>query len=363
MRILEQKESRCINWKKLLVDLLTLINSTVMAGTYFKSFDDFPWHNKILDYQLTDSREGLPLYVLGIGTVMCIVVLASNQCGMASHISKFLRNVWGMQTPKISKSKISRPVIALMTIGAVCKGIISSSSLLSTVRDYTGEWRWSSACSGISLIGNIGATAVVLLEHTDWRGHWRPCVARSMALLVAILYGASQGCLYSNALFNPALLTGVLTRRPGIDSDYTGNLLMGLTAYPLLEFTICSGQVIYQKTCKVLGSEATESKRTQPSRYQKWRGGVASGFRTLGLLAAVFSFFYFCTDKNLPVTCLLTVLSLLAAPGVCAVLYPLPKFTRGPDLFTSAADYRPLPINAPDDDDSDDEQYLVPYLP
>ena len=69
-----------------------------------------------------------------------------------------------MKIPKISKSDISRPVLALIAVGAICKGVISSSSLyIQHSRYYRVNGEVPSSCSVISLIGNIGATAVVLL--------------------------------------------------------------------------------------------------------------------------------------------------------------------------------------------------------
>ena len=385
MRInFEQKEIKYASGKKILLWILTAINSGVVTTTYFQSGNDFLWHNGVVeDHQLTQSNERWEWYLLGVNSLMCGFVLVSNQFGMASHISKFLRKVCGMSMPKNNQRKISRPVLAIIGFGALCKAVISSSSLLSSVRDIarewpkssscsgfslfgkTGDWQVSSICSGFSLFGNFGATAVVLLEHTSWRGNQRPSVAKFLAGFVGVLYGISQGCLYSNALFNPLLLTGLLKERPGICSDLTGQLIFAATAWPLTEFAICSGQVMYQKTCKVLGRADAEEKRTRLSKcqqsYQKVRGGVASGYRILALLAAVFCFFYFPSGNNLMVTCIITAFCSLAAPGVIAVLYPLSRSTRGSDFFASAS-HRLLPINEPDDD-SDDEQYPVPYLP
>ncbi len=366
-RNFEQKEIKCAGGKILLVRGLTLINSLVVTTTYFQSANDFLWHNKVVDHQLTQGNERWEMYLLGTSSVMCAFVLVSNQFGMVSHISKFLREVCGMTMPKIKKSDISRPVLAIITIGAACKAVISSSSLLSSVRDITGEWWWSSACSAISLIGNFGATAVVLLEHTGWHGNRRPCVAKIWAWVVGVLYGISQGCLYSNALFNPLLLTGVLKERPWFVSDSTGKRIFWASAWPLFEFSVGSGQVIYEKTYKVLGSEGVEDKSLRLSkcqqRYQNGRGVMASGYRVLALLAAVFCFFYFISGDNLTTTGIITALCSLAAPGVIAVLYPFPRSPRGSDIFKSAGNYRPLlPINEPDDD-SDDEEYLIPYLP
>ncbi len=365
MRInFEQKEIKYASGKKILLWILTVINDGVVTTTYFQSGNDFLWHNGVVDHQLTQSNERWEWYLLGVNLVMCGFVSVSNHFGMTGHISKFLRKVCGMSMPKNNQTELSRPVLAIIVFGALCKAVISSSSLLSSVRDITREWPVSSSCSGFSLLGNFGATAVVLLEHTSWRGNQRPCVAKFLAGLVGVLYGIPQGCLYSNALFNPLLLTGLLKERPGIYSDLTGQLIFAATAWPLTEFAICSGQVMYQKTCKVLGRADAEEKRTRLSKcqqsYQKVRGGVASGYRILALLAAVFCFFYFPSGNNLMVTCIITAFCSLAAPGVIAVLYPLSRSTRGSDFFASAS-HRLLPINEPDDD-SDDEQYPVPYL-
>jgi hypothetical protein len=367
-RYFEQKEIKCAGGKILLVRGLTLINSLVVTTTYFQSANDFLWHNKVVDHQLTQGSEPWEMYLLTASSVMCAFVLVSNQFGMASHISKFLSKACCMKMTKIKKSDVSWPVLVTITIGAACKAVISSSSLLSSVRDITSEWWASGACSAVSLIGNFGATAVVLLEHSGWHGNRSPCVAKIWAWVVGALYGISQGCLYSNALFNPLLLTGILKERPWFVSDSIGKQIFWASFLPLITFSIGSGQVIYDKTCKVLGDKEVEEKRPRLSKprhcCQSVQGVVASGYRVLALLAAVFCFFYFLSGDNLTTTGIITALSSLAAPGVIAVLYPFPRSNRGTDLPTSAAGgyHRLFTINE-SDDDSDDEQYLVPYLP
>ena len=53
----EQKEIKCANGKILFVWILTFINSGVVTTTYFQSGNDFLWHNKMVDHQLTQSNE------------------------------------------------------------------------------------------------------------------------------------------------------------------------------------------------------------------------------------------------------------------------------------------------------------------
>jgi hypothetical protein len=331
MRILCQRENTfVVEWdgKIILVSVLTFVNSWYVTLTYLASFDDFSWHNNIVDHPLTQPRggwKGWELYALTGGAVMCVFVFISNQTGMAAHITKFLRNVFGVNLPEIEKKDLSSRELWTTSIGSVCKALISSSSLLSTVRDYSGDWVTSGICSLVSLIGNFGATFVVLMEHTHWRANLAPPIAKILSAFISLLYSLSQGCLYSNALFNPLMLLHLLNQRPGLYSDSIGKIIFGVTALPLTIFTYRSGEVVYEKSYKVL-SVKSEEKVKLPSRWERLRGGVASGFRTLALMAAAFCYTYLLSGNNLPLASIFAALCLLAFPGVAGVLHAVPQF-------------------------------------
>lgn len=317
----------CSSKRIIRVALLTF-NSTGLGVTYFDSINNFFWHIGKAQGPLTQHDSDWSTwdpYVLALGSTLCVLVFANNQNAMPNHIAKFANYIYKSEIWRVEEEKQLSKLSQFIEIsGSASKAIISSSSLLAAVQDWTGSWPLSFSASGLALAGNFGATFIVTKQHTAWRPRYSAKVANSIALFIGITYGASQGMLYMNTLFNPLLLTGVLTQRPGlINTDTTGLWIFMANLYPWTEFVISSGASMYKRTLQVLGPEqkAEESKITQ---YDQWRGSVAAFYRSMALLAAVFCFLYSWND-NPAVAGSISLLFLFAVPGVFALLYPYPN--------------------------------------
>jgi len=311
--------------------ILTLVNSFVVGATYFESVNNFLWHNRVIDHQLSDYQNNAELALLLVGGFLCGFISISNQQAITPQTAKFLNGIFGTDFIETMESS-AKGCRYIYDSGVAAKALISSSSLLSSIRDLSGEWVLSGIIAGLALLGNFGATFVILKEQQKdeegkpWRANFPLARSVPLAALISTTYALSQAALYSNALFNPFLLTGAISKRPGyINSDAFGRKLMMATTYPWIEFSLGTWQSIYNKSKKVLGSEIKETEAITPSCYQYWRGSLASVYRTTALLAAVFCFFYLLADKNPIVAGIITAFCSLATPGVFAILFPSVK--------------------------------------
>lgn len=390
--------------------LITATNSFSVLFTYFDSANNFFWHVGKADGPLTqnDSEwESWDPYVLGLGTTLCVFIFLNNQISMPNHIAKLINYLCGKTVFTIENEQKPTKVSQLIEIaGSGGKAVISTSSLLASLLDLTKNWPVSLSLSGLVLAGNFGATFVVTKQHTGWRAGWPERVVKPVAWFIRLTYGGSQLVLYMNAIFNPLLLTGILKQRPGfIQTDDTGRWIAIATCYPALEFMIGSGNSMYKRALEVFGpakleviesssvvsGETTTTGETmitvirEPSLtastetsndmvesesefkmcaqnlkeqtsvssscitwegYEKWRGGVASGYRSIALLAAVFCFLYSWL-KDIGLSAGLTSPFILAIPGVCALLYPTKESKKEERPSVVQSGHSILIINTP----------------
>lgn len=315
------------------VQIFTIMNSLGVSLTYFDSIVNFLWHTGLSDHPLTDCRENWEVYAVATATILCVFIAMNNQRVMPDHIAKFMN--------KFSKEKLFAPTktnnsakgIVIDAVGCVSKAVISSISLLSSIKDYIEDWKIAGTLSSFSLLGNMLAIFSVLMEHRKdrngrpWSANLSRPFAQVLAMYVKICYGLAQGGIYSNAIMNPLVMTGVLKSRPAFNSpDALGKTIFWSTAYPCLEFMWGSGEAMYKRTLQVLEARSEDEQfesKPKPRCWQKWRGGVASVFRSLALIAAIFCFFYLLSQGNVWASAIPAALSVLAVPGVFALLYPL----------------------------------------
>lgn len=316
--------------KEVIIYGFTTLNSAAIAMAYFQSGNDFLWHNQVLDHQLTEYESGWEVGLLTVNILLTGSIFVSNQIGMGAHITHFLNHLFGKEVFSIGPQKeLSRKEKIMLGLGSISKALISTTSLLSSIRDSIGGWRFPSLIATPFLGANLVAVMVILLEHTAWRAQWSKRKASLLAVIVGGGYGVSQLYLYSNAIFNPLLLTGAISKRPGWRSDSVGFKIYVGTLYPRLEFMFGSAKTIYKKTKKVFGPG---SEKTEVRAYEKWNGVVASVYRSVALLAPVFCFFYLLSNGNFALAGIITVLFSFSNIGVAAVLYPAPKVSANDRL-------------------------------
>lgn len=323
---------------KLCMKLLLTANSVVIGLVYEESGNNFLWHNGWTEQPLMASKGTWVPYAKALNITMAGLVVISNQLGMPTRLDQFVKHFLGGETVEIKESNSSSSLKkAVIFAGSASKALISTSSLFSSVRDTTGGLTVPSIVAGTCLLGNFLAVLVTLVENHKVNFNLSKRAAFALALFVGTTYGASQECIYSNAIYNPLMLTKALAERPGwFNTDKMGFIIYALTAYPRLEFMIGSATALFKITKKVAGSARGKVNEAPPTGYQKWRGFVAASYRSMAAMAAIFGFFYSISGNNLPESiCLALFLGALAAPGLAAVLYPVkeePVLDSGEEL-------------------------------
>ncbi len=347
--------------------ILTLMNTLGVSITYFDSIINFPWHIHKSDHPLTDCKEDWEVYVVAMATILCVFIAINNQRIMPEHIAKFMNQVFKNKNFSAPKTTHTSKDAVVEAVGCVAKASISTLSLYSSLQDYMDNSVVAALLSSISFLGNLLAIFSVLMEHrkdrdeNPWRLNLPRPWAKGLAGFVKICYGLAQGGIYSNAILNPFVMTGVLPSRPAYNSpDSLGRVIFGAMLYPSIEFMWGSGTSMYIRTLKVFGSEEKEVK-SKVTICQKWRGGVASVFRSLALISSIFCFFYLLSNGNMWASTIPAVLSVLAAPGVFALLYPpaepeeeLCRLRGNSHIYLSKS---PLLINSSNPENSQSEGY------
>lgn len=343
--------------------ILTMMNTLGVSLTYFDSIINFLWHIGKSDHPLTDCKESWEAYVVAMATILCVFIAMNNQRAMPGHIAKFLNHTFRKNSYSIPKTTHTPKEAVVDAIGCFAKAAISTISLYSSINDYIDNWKISSGLAVVSFFGNLLAVFSVLMEHRQddekkqWSLNLPSPVAKFVARFVHGCYGLAQGGIYSNAMMNPLVITQVLASRPAFNSpDMTSRILFWATLYPCAEFMWGSGAAMYKRTLKVFGPlDQEEELKHQPSCWQKWRGGVASVFRSWALIAGIFCFFYLLTQGNTWASAIPAALSILAAPGVFSLLYPVAEEEEeyyqvlgNPNIFVMGKS--PLLINSQNED-------------
>lgn len=343
------------NPNKLLQYSMLIANSFGLLTTYLNSAFNFTWHTGVTDKTLIqsyDDWQGWEPYVLGSSIAMCVLIFLNNQNSMSNHIAKWVNHIYRKPVFTIeTEQKLTKTAQFIEIGGSISKALISTSSLLASLLDMTGNWPVSLAISTLILFGNFGATFVVTKQHTPWRASWSKRTALLAAWFICLSYGGSQWFLYMNATFNPLLLTGTLKKRPGFyNTDRTGFIIFMVNLYPSLEFMISSGASMYHRSLEVLRPVSPENHPVEfkvmvPKPYEKWRGAVASSYRSVALLAAIFCFFYAWLN-DIELSAGITAPFILAIPGIFALLYPIRESKQQPLTVLSDSSSL-LIINAP----------------